>query len=76
MEQVTEEHQLELNDLQCVKSVKLQFQFKSTADICKKHLFPSRKYKNILTNANVMILSGSKYACRQRFSKMKYTNSH
>ena len=63
------EYQLELIDLQCSQS--------SDDDFYKKYILPSGKYKNVLTNAKLIIsLFGGTYVCEQLFSKMKYTESH
>ena len=53
-----------------------KFQFESTADSFKKYILLSEKYKNILTNAKLMIVFGNTYAFEQHFSKMKYTKRH
>ena len=45
--------------------------------LLQKYILPSRKYKNILTNAKLMIsLFGSIYAWEQLFSKIEYIKNH
>ena len=63
---MTDECQLELTDLQCYDSLKLNVQFEFT-DFYKKHLLPS----NFICN----YLFASTYGSEQLFSIMKYTKS-